>query len=128
MQLATRPLPAAPLYSTSARKTILIIEDDTLFLPVLREMLRRHGHKVFTATDVAQAEETWACARHGIDAVICDEILGYDRGSELLRRFQVHNPVVKLVLCSGCVGPIEIPGVLFLPKPFDSATLLETLE
>lgn len=131
MQLADPPVSITTLDVPASRsnvsRTILIVEDDTHFLPVLREMLRRLGYRVFTATDVSKAEETWAQARTKIDAVICDQVLGFDRGSDLVQRFRVHNPKVRFVLCSGSPPPAELPGVAFLPKPFDVATLLSFL-
>ena len=107
-------------------KTILLIEDDVLLAKEVRAVLRRAGHRVFTAANVSEAEEIWAMARKGIDLIICDNVLGFDCGAELVQRFRTHEPNIKVVLCSGMPYDVELPGIEFLRKPFDASTLLKT--
>ena len=113
-------------FPSSTRKTILLIEDDPECLDVLRALLRRKGHSVFSAKDVSSAEELWAMARDRIDVVVSDNCLGHDRGAELIERFQKQKPGVAFVLCSGLPYTPEVPGIRFLQKPFNIEMLLES--
>jgi DNA-binding NtrC family response regulator len=115
------------LSGATSQKTILLVEDDTVVLQVLRDVLRRLGHRVFTAKNVSEAEETWAKARAGIDVVVCDHVLGHDRGADLVQRFKTHRPEVKMVLCSGATTRLDVPGIRFLPKPFSVSLLVDAM-
>ena len=111
--------------SNDEARLILVIEDDPIFLAQLRLALRRLGHHVFTAADVAQAEEIWARAGEQIDLVVCDQNLGFDHGASLIQRFKAQRSDVKVVLCSGSELEMEVPGMAFLMKPFKVSTLLD---
>lgn len=108
--------------------TILLVEDDLFHLQTTRQVLRRLGHRVLTATDALEAEETWSRASAGIDVVLCDHYLGFDLGSELLGRFLEHRPDVRMVLCSGAEGNFDTPGYQFLQKPFDLPRLVHAIK
>jgi DNA-binding NtrC family response regulator len=110
---------------SSQGKTILLVEDDTVFLHGLRQVLSRLGHRVFTATNVSEAEETWAKVRKAIDLVVCDQKLGHDLGIDLVQRFKSHQPEIQIVLCSGGTAPTDIGGIRFLSKPFHISALFE---
>ena len=105
-------------------KTILIIEDDTVFLQQVCTVLRRAGHRVLSATNVSDAEEIWAMGRERIDIVLSDHVLGFDRGADLVQRFKTHQPETKIVLCSGSPVDFEHAGIEFLLKPFTASMLL----
>ena len=110
----------------ASRKTVLVVEDDTMVLRMVRRSLHLKGCRVLTAKDVCEAEEQWAMAHKIIDVVISDNKLGgYDFGAELVQRFQKQQPDVQYVLCSGAPLEQEIPGVSFLMKPFNVDVILE---
>ena len=111
----------------ASRKTILLIEDDTMLLKHLRTLLRFEGHRVLTATNVSEAEEAWAIAHERIDVILSDNMLESDRGVDLVARFRAQQPGVKIVLCSGRPLEREVPDTQFLMKPFSAATLLAAL-
>ena len=108
-------------------KTVLVIEDDTIFLHAVRNVLRRAGHRVFTATNVAEAEEKWAMAQESIDVILSDNRLENDRGVDLVARFKLQAPAVRVVLCSGEDLDQDLPQSTFLQKPFTGRALLEVL-
>ena len=109
----------------ASRKTVLVVEDDTMVLRMVRTSLHLKGCRVLTAKDVCEAEEQWAMAHKIIDVVISDNKLGVDMGAELVQRFQKQAPDVQYVLCSGAPLEREIPGVSFLMKPFNVDVILE---
>lgn len=111
----------------STPKTVLVIEDDTFFLDSVRNVLRRAGHRVFTATTVAEAEEKWAMAHEDIDVILSDNRLENDRGLDLVARFKSQVPTVQVVLCSGEDLDLELPHSIFLQKPFTVRALLDAL-
>jgi DNA-binding NtrC family response regulator len=108
-----------------SRTTVLLVEDDAMLLGMVRTTLHLKGYRVLTAQDVAEAEERWAMAHKIIDVVISDNRLGYDRGAELVQRFQKQAPNVRYVLYSGAPIEQEIPGVSFLMKPFNLDLILD---
>ena len=108
-------------------KTVLVIEDDTICLHSVRNVLRRAGHCVFTATTVAEAEEKWAMAHEDIDVILSDNRLENDRGLDLVARFKSQAPAVQVVLCSGEDFDLELPHSIFLQKPFTARALLDAL-
>ena len=109
-------------------KTILLIEDDELFLQQARIVLSRAGHRVLSATNVSDAEEIWARARSRIDVVFSDHFLGFDRGADLVQRFKTHEPAVKMILCSGSPPDAEIPGIKILRKPMNASAIVQAAE
>jgi len=109
---------------TVPQKTVLVVEDDTIILRVVRTGLHRQGCRVLTAKSVPEAEEKWAMAHGIIDLVVSDNKLGYDRGIDLVQRFQQQKPGAKFILCSGEPIDQEVPGVPFLKKPFSLDSIL----
>lgn len=114
--------------SKNGSMTILLVEDDVFHLQTTRQALRRLGHRVLTASDALEAEETWSRASAAIDAVLCDHYLGFDLGAELLGKFLDHRPNVRMVLCSGAEGEFNRPGCGFLQKPFRLGDLAEAIQ
>lgn len=108
--------------------TILLVDDDQPHLEITRAALRRLGHRVLTATDALEAEETWSRASTGIDVVLCDHFLGFDLGADLLGRFISHRPNVRMVLSSGGEGKFNVPGCGFLQKPFGVGELVQAIQ
>lgn len=123
--LSTIPAQKKTASSTSP-KTVLVVEDDTIFLNAVRTKLHRKGCRVLTAKNVSEAEEKWAMARDIIHVVISDHKLGFDFGSDLVQRFQQQAPNVQFVLCSGDPLSDPVPGIPFLPKPFNVDLIIGT--
>ena len=81
-----------------AKRSILIVEDDSEFLDVLAELLSLH-FKPFAARTESQAFDI--INREEIDAVICDISLKGGSGIKLLERCQTLNLSVPFVMMTG---------------------------
>jgi len=119
----------------TARKTILLVEDEFDTRELLGRALERAGYAAITAANAAEAL-TAAQAASSIDAVVTDVVLGADSlaGLELmtaLRRAGVRAPVV-IITAYADVEKLKIAlnegAAHFLEKPFRAPRLLEVLE
>ena len=119
----------------TARKTILLVEDEFDTRELLGRALERAGYAAITAANAAEAL-TAAQAASSIDAVVTDVVLGADSlaGLELmtaLRRAGVRAPVV-IITAFADVEKLKIAlnegAAHFLEKPFRAPRLLEVLE
>jgi CheY-like chemotaxis protein len=111
-----------------ARKTVLVIEDNTIAREGLVVVLRRHGHDAMTATDGGAALQLLA---DGVvpDLILLDMLLPVMDGWRFLDRIRAgrHGSIPVIVITGvglsrewadahGCAG--------FLKKPFDEVDLL----
>ena len=119
----------------SARKTILLVDDELDTRELLARALERAGYAALTAADAAEALSA-AEAASAIDLVVTDVVLGTDSqgGLELmtaLRRQGVRAPVV-IITAYADVEKLKIAlnegAAHFLEKPFRAPKLLEVIE
>jgi two-component system, NarL family, response regulator LiaR len=119
----------------SARRTILLVEDEFDTLELLGRALQRAGYTALLAAN-ATAALSAARAASSIDVVVTDVVLGSDTlgGLELmtaLRRDGVRAPVVVITAYAD-VEKLKIAlnegAAYFLEKPFRAPKLLEVIE
>ena len=79
--------------------TILVIDDERLLCDLLQEMLRRHGHEVFTA--YSGQEGIQAFQRHRPQFTLLDLHLPDMNGIEALTRIREHNPKAVAMILTG---------------------------
>ncbi len=114
----------------SARRSILIVEDESAFAEVLSELLIDEGYAVRHVRDGVTALNLIACQKSPPDLIMCDVMLPVLRGDriamEVRRRFpRLHLPIV---LMSASADPrVELRDVDFMAKPFEAADLLKRL-
>jgi DNA-binding NarL/FixJ family response regulator len=103
--------------------SVLIVDDNGLFLEAARDRLEREGLRVVgVAADSGEAVRRAAQLRP--EVVLVDIVLGDESGLELARRLAAHDqgggPAVILVStysAADFAGPIaESPAAGFLPK------------
>jgi CheY-like chemotaxis protein len=125
---------AAPAPKSDRRRTILIVEDETLIRLVLADELEGAGYSVIEAETADQALRLMA-ERHDVDLVITDvRTPGAMTGLDVATWLREHRPAVKVVVMSGYVHE-EVASVAaafdaFVKKPFwpgDLLTLSATL-
>ena len=115
----------------TARKRVLLVEDD----PQVREFgilaLRGGGYEVLSADSASQAQRLWERQGGGIDLLVADMMIpNCSTGLELARRFRRDHPSLPVIIMSG-FGP-EIAGdqapdlqaLAYLRKPFKVDELL----
>jgi DNA-binding response OmpR family regulator len=123
---------AAP--APSAKRTILVVEDDDNSLLVLKDILRTKGYQVLEAWDGQQALEVAEAEK--LDLILLDMQLPRLSGIGVIRRLRENQTFagVPIVLMTGC-DPEKYRGDAiaagcndFLPKPIDFDHLDAVLE
>jgi two-component system cell cycle sensor histidine kinase/response regulator CckA len=116
---ATTPVPA----------TILLIEDDDSVRALVREVLRRQGHRILEASRGVEALKICAAQGSPIDLLVTDRGLPDMSGREVARRLTALHPALRVLQISGYTSDHDFaPGeadsdVHFLQKPFTAAEL-----
>ena len=113
----------------TAKKTILVLEDDPSVRHMLEVMLQHDGHTVIAAGDVGSALAQ--CAVQLPDLMVVDLMLPVEDGEMFLREFRRRwrHTDVPVILLSASTARNEIARRLnveaTLPKPFFAEDLRE---
>lgn len=91
---------------------ILIVDDETSVIMVLKEMLTRLGYDVVSASEAAQALDLVSLGC--IDMVITDLVMPNMSGVELIIELKKRVPSVKIIVISG--GSLEEGPDKFLTR------------
>jgi PAS domain S-box-containing protein len=115
-------------------ETILLVEDEPLFLFKARMVLERAGYRVVEATNGVEALQVWQEHRGEVALLLTDLVMPQGiPGQELAQRLREQAPGLKVVFTSGYSAEIAgqqltlTPGDKFLQKPFSHDELLETV-
>ncbi len=126
--------PVKPATVSRGRETILVVEDEPSVRQMLRACLERQGYLVFEASNGQEALAVWKERKDQIDLLFADMVMpGGIEGLDLARQFGQVKPSLKVVISSGYslelseLGGIPIPGVVFLPKPYEIQAVAETV-
>jgi two-component system sensor histidine kinase EvgS len=127
--MSKEPVRKLPEEVSGQGETILVVEDETDILELIRTMLEQQGYRVLTA---ASPSEALALARRhpgAIDLLITDIVLPEMNGRDLNRHLASLFPNLKVVFMSGYTanviahhGVLE-QGVHFIQKPFSRKDL-----
>lgn len=96
----------------SARLRILAVDDDTLVLMNIVEMLEDLGHTVVAATSARQALEQFRSA--AFDLVITDHAMPHVTGAQLIKDLQALQPGLPVILATGYA---ELPAGMAVDVP-----------
>ena len=113
----------------TAKKTILVLDDDPSVRHMLEVMLQHDGHTVIAAGDVGSALAQ--CAVQLPDLMVVDLMLPVEDGEMFLREFRRRwrHTDVPVILLSASTARNEIARRLnveaTLPKPFFAEDLRE---
>jgi CheY-like chemotaxis protein len=116
---APRPVSHVP------RARILVVDDDPLIAEVVSTMLASEGYQVRCAQDGDAALDPIVAASP--DFVVSDIMMPKLDGVALARRLRDWGLAVPVVLISAVYQDVDLPGVRFVPKPFDLEHLLEVV-
>lgn len=75
---------------------ILVADDEKNILTLIRDILTKDGHKVFTAADGAEALDIYE--DNAIDMVICDEMMPRLSGNALVAAVRKENTSVPIIM------------------------------
>jgi CheY-like chemotaxis protein len=102
--------------------SILVVDDDHDVVGVLVELLDEEGYRVRYAFDGQAA--LGEIARNAPDLVLADVMMPQVDGVSLANRLQAQGLDIPVVLLSAVYNDVDLPGVRFLPKPFEVDDLL----
>ncbi len=107
------------------RLTVLVADDEVHIVEFLALLLEDEGYQVLRAYDGLRAWEL--TERYRPDLVISDVMMPGLNGIDLARRIKhAHNGSAPPIVLMSAVTDLEnVPGVRFLPKPFDIDHILE---
>ena len=114
-------------------KTVLLVEDEPIYLETIRDMLHSLGFHVLTANSPRQAMEVFKGHQKEIHLLLTDVIMPGMNGRELSQFLSALIPGLKCLYMSGYTanviahhGVLE-EGVNFLQKPFQLTHLREKI-
>ena len=112
-------------------KRILVVDDDEVFRERLASSLRRRGHEVMTAADLAQTSET--ASSFAPECAVIDLRLESDSGLVVARALRDAFPEVRVLVLTGygsiatAVDAMRLGAVDYLSKPADADQILAAL-
>ena len=109
---------------------VLIVEDESTDLILLRSIVEAAGHEVHVATDGEQAFKTFL--RKSIDVVVTDLNMPHVDGLELIGAVRALYPEARIIAVSGkgqdLLDAAKLLGAsVALSKPVDPQALVEAL-
>lgn len=113
-------------------RSVLLVDDETLFLATMAKVLERHGLEVLLAPDAATALDLME--REDPDAVVLDVRMPGQNGLEALRLMKERHPMTPVILLTGHGTVDDGQEALrsgafdFQTKPAKVSKLLETIE
>jgi two-component system cell cycle sensor histidine kinase/response regulator CckA len=127
-------LPAAPaMVGENRPATILVAEDEHAVRKLMVEALAKAGYTVIDVENGNAALELARRHRGAIDLLCTDGVMPGIASRELIAGFRRLFPKAAIVVCSGHIEEqalrdvVEQRALSFLPKPFTSAKLAETV-
>jgi DNA-binding response OmpR family regulator len=113
---------------------VLVVEDEASVREVVTRVLTRHGYRVHSAEDGAEAEAFLAQHDGNIDLLLTDVVMPGCSGPELYSRLSSREPSLAVLYMSGYADAARTdhtglpPGELPLLKPFTPGQLLRRLQ
>jgi CheY-like chemotaxis protein len=111
-----------------------MVEDDQTLRQVISLRLRKFGYQVLEACNGPEALTQWETISQQVDIVLTDMVMpGGISGLDLVENLRKTKPTLKAIVSSGYSSILthsDTPGkngVVFLPKPYDSAALAKTV-
>jgi PAS domain S-box-containing protein len=108
----------------SQKQTVMVVDDESIILDLIEDILASDGYKIFTAENGLDAMRIYEVQPMQFDLVILDVIMPKMDGRELFYKMRELNPSVKIIITSGFSKPdireelLEQGADGFLQKPF----------
>ncbi len=110
---------------THPTATVLVVDDEPAIREVIATLLEDEGYLVRHAKDGLEALDT--INGHRIDLIVSDVVMPHLDGASLVRRLRRRGHLTPVVLMSAVYADVDLPGVRFVPKPFEIDRLLGTV-
>ncbi len=102
-------------------RTVLVVDDEPEIVELLADLLEGAGYRVHRAYDGPSVLAAVDAARP--DLVIIDALLPGLNGITLAAGLHEVKPPIPVILISAAVADPGLPGLVFVPKPFNFAHL-----
>jgi CheY-like chemotaxis protein len=117
-----------------AMKTVLLIDDDDVFLLTIGVRLKAMGYTVYVAKDAVNAIS--AVRKNNPDVIVLDVGLPAGDGFIVAERLKnlISTAATPIIFITASVKPglreraMKLGAVEFLNKPFDATTLADAIE
>jgi DNA-binding response OmpR family regulator len=106
-------------------QSILVVDDDHDMAEVLEELLDEEGYRVRCAFNGEAALRE--IAHEPPDLVLADVMMPQVDGVSLAKQLQARGRAIPVVLMSAVSSSVDVPGLPFLPKPFNLDALLRVI-
>ena len=135
-QTASLELEAAPTAPpiVGGPETLLVVEDEQHLRRIASQRLRQLGYRVLEAANGHDALAQWEAHGQQVDLLLTDMVMpGGLNGLDLAEQLQKTKPDLKVIITSGYSTSLNQssmtirPGIVFLPKPYDSVDLAKTV-
>ena len=106
-------------------ETVLVVDDDADIIGFLADVLADEGYAVRCAFDGQQALDH--IAGEPPDVVVADVMMPRLDGVTLIAKLRERRDRTPVVLTSAVYADVDVPGVRFVPKPFDLEYLVRVV-
>jgi len=106
-------------------RSILVVDDDHDVARALADLLTAEGYRVRCAFDGHEALRE--ITREPPDLVLADVMMPELDGATLAQQLWPRGRGIPIVLLSAVYATVDLPGVQFLPKPFELDELLRVI-
>lgn len=124
----------APTAVDLPEETILIVDDEEVFVKLMTKMVEKMGYSTLSALNGHDALELFRINKNSIKLVLLDMIMPGISGDQLIEMLQGIDPDVRVILVSGYIKDDSMKNITaqrhraFLQKPFQREDLVETIE
>jgi PAS domain S-box-containing protein len=113
-------------------ENILVAEDDTAILAMVRELLEDNGYTVYPASTGAEAIEIFIAHKDVIDLILTDVIMPKVNGREVYEEISSIKPAMPVIYMSGYPADLltaqgGMNDSYYLSKPISPSTLLKKI-
>ena len=114
----------------AGHETVLLVEDESSILHLVKRMLQKNGYRVLTASTPDEAIRLMERHSSDIHLLITDVVMPDMNGRDLAQRLQQINPDLKCLFMSGYTADVIAhhgvldPDMNFIHKPFSLHDLM----
>lgn len=113
------------------RRTVLVVEDESMLRDMTREILERNGYNVLTAGDGEAAIASSRTFDGVIDVLLTDVVMPRMQGTELADALRLQRPDVVVVYMTGYAKEAfrerGVRPIALVEKPVSEETLLDVI-
>ncbi|MDQ2919652.1 MAG: response regulator, partial [Verrucomicrobiota bacterium] len=119
--------------ANTARKRIMVVDDEKMLLILTSEILREEGYEVVTAQSGFECLDQFRLSGRQFDLVLLDLNMPLMDGEETFQRLRALQPDLPVMLCTGYVQEERLNQLLsaglcgFVQKPLDPRQYLSSV-